>query len=99
VNGKGFSARNGLKEAASLVYLQSRRADEQEHHMRRRLEVSWHKTTKPCDLMATVNDAAVQRKYMSLSGEICLTSNRPVTSKTLVYKCLGFSVSSTQKSE
>ena len=42
------------------------RADEQEHHMRRRLEVSWHKTTKPRDLMATVNDAAVQRKYMSL---------------------------------
>ena len=43
------------------------RADEQEYHMRRRLEVSWHKTTKPCDLMATVNDAAVQRKYMLLS--------------------------------
>jgi len=44
------------------------RADEQEHHMRRRLEVSWHKTTKPRDLMATVNDAAVQRKCISLSG-------------------------------
>ena len=25
--------------------------------MRRRLEASWHKTTKPCDLTATVNDA------------------------------------------
>jgi len=36
------------------------RADEQEHHMRRRLEASWHKTTKPRDLTATVNDAAVQ---------------------------------------
>jgi hypothetical protein len=27
--------------------------------MRRMLKVSWHKTTKPCDLTATVNDAAV----------------------------------------
>jgi len=36
--------------------------------MRRRLEVSWHKTTKTRDLMATVNDAAVQRKCMLLSG-------------------------------
>jgi len=39
------------------------RTDEQEHHMRRRLEVSWHKT-KPRDLMPTVNDAAVQRKFI-----------------------------------
>jgi hypothetical protein len=69
------------------------RADEQEHHMRRRLEVSWHKTTKPRDLMATVNDAAVQRKCMSLSGEICLTRNQTETSKALVYKCLGSSTS------
>ena len=66
------------------------RADEQEHHMRRRLEVSWHKTTKPRDLMATVNDVAVQRKCMFLSGEICLTSDRKTTSKALVNKCLGF---------
>ncbi len=41
--------------------------------MRRRLEASWHKTTKPCDLTATVNDAVVQRKLMFLFGEICLT--------------------------
>ena len=75
------------------------RADEQEHHMRRRLEMSWHKTTKSRDLMATVNDAAVQRKFMFLSGEICLTRDRSLTSKALVYKCLGFSVSSTEKSE
>jgi len=47
------------------------RADEQEHHMRRRLEARWHKTSKPRDLTATVNDAAVQRQCMLLSGEIC----------------------------
>jgi len=72
------------------------RADEQEHHMRRRLKVSWHKTTKPRDLTATVNDAAVQRQFMLLSGEICLTSDRKITSEALVYKCLGFSVSSAE---
>ena len=32
------------------------RADEQEHHMRRRLKVRWHKTSKPRDLTTTVND-------------------------------------------
>ena len=58
--------------------------------MRRRLKASWHKTTKPCDLPATVNDAAVQRKFMFLSGEICLTRDRSLTSEALVYKCLGF---------
>jgi hypothetical protein len=52
------------------------RADEQKHHMRRRLEASWHKTTKPCDLTATVNDAVAHGKFMSLSGEICLTCDR-----------------------
>jgi len=51
-------------------------ADEQEHHMRRRLKASWHQMTKPCDLTATVNDAVVQGKFMFLSGEICLTSDR-----------------------
>jgi hypothetical protein len=75
------------------------RADEQEHHMRRRLEASWHKTTKPCDLTATVNDAVAQRKFMPLSGEICLTCDRKTTSEALVYKCLGFSASSTERSE
>ena len=75
------------------------RADEQKHHMRRRLEASWHQTTKPGDLTATVNDAAVQRKFMLLSGEICLTCNRETTGEALVYKCLGFSASSSEKSE
>ncbi len=28
------------------------------------------------DLTATVNDAAVQGKFMPLSGEICLSSDR-----------------------
>ena len=65
------------------------RADEQEHHMRRRLKASWHKTTKPSDLTATVNDAVAQGKFMFLSGEICLTSDRSITSKVLVYKYLG----------
>ena len=41
------------------------RADEQEHHMRRRPEASWYKPTgrlpaKPRDLTATVNDAVVR---------------------------------------
>jgi len=36
------------------------RADEQEHHMRGRLEARWYKPSKPRDLTATVNDAAVQ---------------------------------------
>ena len=57
------------------------RADEQEHHMRRRLEASQHKMTKPCDLTATVNDAAVQGQFMFLSGEICITSDRQITSE------------------
>ena len=65
------------------------RADEQEHHMRRRLEARWHKTSKPGDPTATVNDAAVQGKFMFLSGEICLTRDRQITSEALVYKCLG----------
>ncbi|MFT7009624.1 MAG: hypothetical protein ACJAXJ_004174, partial [Colwellia sp.] len=34
--------------------------------------------------MATVNDAAVQRKFMFLSGEICLTRDRSLTSEALV---------------
>ena len=58
--------------------------------MRRRLEASWHKTTKPCVLTATVNDAVAQGKFTVLSGEICLTSDRQITSEALVNKCLGF---------
>lgn len=45
--------------------------------------------TKPCDLTATVNGAVVQGKFMPLSGEICLTGDRLITSQALVYKCLG----------
>jgi len=60
------------------------RADEQEHHMR--LKARWHKTSKPRDLTATVNDAAVQQQFMFLSGEICLTGDRYKTSEALVYK-------------
>ncbi len=41
------------------------------------------------NLTATVNDAAVQGQCMLLSGEICSTSDRQITSETLIYKCLG----------
>lgn len=60
----------GRKPGAKL------RSDEQEHHKRRSLKVSWHKTTKPRGLTGSVNDALVQGKFMFLSGEICLTSDR-----------------------
>ena len=33
--------------------------------------------------------AVVQRKFMFLSGEICLTGDRSITSEALVNKCLG----------
>ena len=56
-------------------------ADEQKHHMRHRLKASWHKTTKPGDLTATVNDAVVQGKLMFLFGEICKTCDRLITSE------------------
>jgi len=41
----------------------------------------------------------VQRQFMSLSGEICLTGDRSLTSEALVYKCHGLRVSSTLRSE
>jgi hypothetical protein len=57
--------------------------------MRRRLEASWHKTTKPCDLTATVNDAvaytdvgkgreqdAEALRRENKEWEICLTCDR-----------------------
>jgi len=49
-------ARANPRGAVRRKPLANLRANEQEHHMRRRLEASWHKTTKPCDLTATVND-------------------------------------------
>ena len=45
--------------------------------------MSQHEMTKSSDLMATVNDAVVQGKFMFLSGEICLTSDRPFSSQAL----------------
>ena len=62
--------------------------------MRRRQKASQHKIrnagrTKPGDLMATVNDAVVQGKFMFLSGEICLPGDRPFSSKALDDQALG----------
>lgn len=45
-------------------------ADEQEHHLRHRLEARWHKASKPRELTAAVNDAAVQRKCMLFWGDM-----------------------------
>jgi len=45
--------------------------------------MSQHEMTKSGDLMSTVNDAVVQGKFMFLSGEICLTSNRYFSSQAL----------------
>ena len=73
------------------------RADEQEHHMRRRAEASWHKTTKPRDLTAAVNDAVVLLNFMFLSGSvrrmgICSTSDRSITSQAAGRSSLGVAV-------
>lgn len=45
--------------------------------------MSQHKMTNSSDLMATVNDAVVQGKFMFLSGEICSTCDRPFSSQAL----------------
>ena len=55
--------------------------------------------TKSGDLMATVNDAVVQGKFMFLSGEICLTGNRPMSSKALDDQALALWNPSTRESE
>ena len=55
--------------------------------------------TKPRDLMATVNDAVVQGKFMLLSGEICLTGDRPITSEALGEQALALWTPSTKESE
>jgi hypothetical protein len=75
------------------------RSDEQEHHIRRSLEVSWHKTTKPCGLTGSVNDALVQGKFMSLSGEICLTGDRLYPLRLGYINCLGALSRSSGRSE
>ena len=51
--------------------------------------MSQHEMTKSGDLMATVNDAVVQGKFMFLSGEICLTCDRYFSSQALDYQSLG----------
>ena len=67
--------------------------------MRRRLKASGHETTKPGDLMATVNDAVVQGKFMFLSGEICLTGDRPFSSEALDDQASALWTPSTKGSE
>ena len=67
--------------------------------MRRRLKASGHKTTKRGDLMATVNDAVVQGKFMPLSGEICLTSNWHFSSQALDDQAWALWNPSTKESE
>ena len=67
--------------------------------MRRRLKASRHETTKPSDLMATVIDAAVQGKFMFLSGEICLTSNWHFSSQELDDQAWALWNPSTKESE
>src|SRR6056297_938894 len=57
---------------AGIMPLAKLRADEQEQHTRRRPEASWHKTTKPCDLTATVKDGAALRQQCSDSACPCL---------------------------
>ena len=53
--------------------------------------------TKPGDLTATVNDAVVQGKFTFLSGEICLTSNRPFSSQALDDQALALWEAITQR--
>ena len=65
-NGRRHPARGVLEETLAKL-----RTDEQEHYMKHRSEASWHKTTKLRDVRITVNDTAVQGKFMFLSGEIC----------------------------
>ena len=60
--------------------------------MRRRLEARWHKRSKPCDLTATVNEAAVRGKLTFLSGEICLTCDRQITSEAAGRPSLGIAI-------
>ena len=61
--------------------------------------MSQHKMTKSGDLMATVNDAVVQGKFMFLSGEICMTSDRPFSSKALDDQALALWNPSAKESE
>jgi hypothetical protein len=61
--------------------------------------MSQHKMTKSGDLMATVNDAVVQGKFMLLSGEICLTSDWHNSSQALDDQAWALWTPSTKESE
>lgn len=61
--------------------------------------MSQHEMTKSGDLMATVNDAVVQGKFMSLSGEICLTSDWRFSSQALDDQAWALWTPSTKESE
>ena len=61
--------------------------------------MSQHEMTKSGDLMATVNDAVVQGKFMFLSGEICLTCDRPFSSQALDDQAWALWIPSTKESE
>jgi len=52
------------------------RADEQKPYRRLSPWASWHNTTKPTGSWGRVNTAVVHGKFMSLSGEICASSDR-----------------------
>lgn len=61
--------------------------------------MSQHEMTKSSDLMATVNDAVVQGKFMFLSGEICLTRDWYVSSQALDDQAWALWHPSTKESE
>lgn len=61
--------------------------------------MSQHEMTKSGDLMATVNDAVVQGKFMLLSGEICLSSNWHFSSQALDDQAWALWTPSTKESE
>jgi len=61
--------------------------------------MSQHKMTNSRDLTATVNDAVVQGKFMFLSGEICLTGDRYMSSQALDDKAWALWTPSTKESK
>ena len=74
------------------------RGDEQKRHMRLNLWPSYHDLMKACDASGRVNDALVQRKLKSLSGEIwlacgssclwCYQQSEACLTKTVQYQWL-----------
>ena len=61
--------------------------------------MSQHEMTKSSDLMATVNDAVVQGKFIPLSGEICLTRDWYFSSQALDDQAWALWTPSTRESE